>query len=232
MSITLAFDVYGTLIDTHGVIAKLNEIIGSKAEKFSQTWREKQLEYSFRRGLMQNYENFSVCTSNAFDYTCTFYKLSLTKEQRNTLLDSYRTLPAFSDVKDTLISLKKSGFRIYAFSNGSQGVVETLLEAAGLKDFFIGVVSVDDIKSFKPDPAVYNYFLKKTGVSNKDAWLISSNSFDVMGAISSGMNAAWLQRSERNIYDPLGNEPTVIVKSLLDIEEQLSDYAFAGKTND
>ena len=81
LSITLAFDVYGTLIDTHGVVSKLHEIIGSKAKEFSHTWREKQLEYSFRRGLMQHYENFAVCTSQALDYACKYHKVSLTREK-------------------------------------------------------------------------------------------------------------------------------------------------------
>ena len=67
MALTLAFDVYATLIDTHGVIVALEKHVGAKAHDFSRTWREKQLEYSFRRGLMQNYENFAVCTSNALD---------------------------------------------------------------------------------------------------------------------------------------------------------------------
>ncbi len=69
MVTTLAFDVYGTLIDTNGVIIALEKHVGNKASEFSRTWREKQLEYSFRRGLMQNYENFDICTSNALDYT-------------------------------------------------------------------------------------------------------------------------------------------------------------------
>jgi len=80
MSKTLAFDVYGTLIDTDGVVSALQNLIGDKAKQFSHTWREKQLEYSFRRGLMKNYENFSVCTSDALNYTCAFYEINLTKE--------------------------------------------------------------------------------------------------------------------------------------------------------
>ncbi len=65
MPITIAFDVYGTLIDTHGVVSKLHKILGDRAEVFSHTWRKKQLEYSFRQGLMQNYKNFAVYTSHA-----------------------------------------------------------------------------------------------------------------------------------------------------------------------
>ncbi len=224
MTITLAFDVYGTLIDTHGVVSKLQEIVGNKAKEFSRTWRDKQLEYSFRRGLMQNYENFAVCTSNALDYTCTYYKIPLTKEQKHELRDSYRTLPAFKDVEDGLARLKAANFRIYAFSNGNADAVETLLVAAGIRDFFLGVVSVDDLKSFKPNPAVYSYFLRKSGASGSSAWLISSNPFDVIGAISAGMYAAWVRRSQEAIFDPWGIEPTITVGSLCDLNEQIVGY--------
>ena len=105
MNTTLAFDVYGTLIDTNGVVAALQELVNDKAKSFSQTWRDKQLEYSFRRSLMQNYEDFGVCTSQALDYTCAFHKVSLTDAQKTELLGIYRVLPAFSDVKEGLTLL-------------------------------------------------------------------------------------------------------------------------------
>ncbi|VAW36408.1 (S)-2-haloacid dehalogenase I [hydrothermal vent metagenome] len=221
MSVTLAFDVYGTLIDTHGVVSNLEKILGAKAKEFSHTWREKQLEYSFRRGLMQNYENFAVCTSHALDYTCKYYKVSLTKEQEHELLNGYRTLPAFKDVEDGLARLKAANFRLYAFSNGSADAVESLLIAAGVRDFFLGVVSVDDLKSFKPNPAVYSHFLRESEASGSNAWLISSNPFDVIGAISAGMRAAWVQRSREVIFDPWGIEPTITVGSLGELYEKI-----------
>ena len=133
MSITLAFDVYGTLIDTHGVVETLQDIIGSKASAFSNTWRDKQLEYSFRRGLMQNYASFAVCTSDALDYTCSYYNTPLTDEQKSDLLALYRVLPAFKDVKEGLARLQAAGFRLYAFSNGSTDALEMLFEAAGIR---------------------------------------------------------------------------------------------------
>jgi 2-haloacid dehalogenase len=221
MSKTLAFDVYGTLIDTDGVVSALQKLIGSKAKQFSHTWREKQLEYSFRRGLMKNYENFSVCTSDALNYTCAFYKINLTKEQKKILLESYRTLPAFKDVEDSLAKLKEKNYRLFAFSNGSADAVETLLVAAGIRDYFLGVVSADDIKSFKPNPAVYHHFLRESEACGNDSWLISSNSFDVIGAISAGMRAAWVQRSKDTIFDPWRVEPTIIVDNLGELYEKI-----------
>lgn len=221
MSEILAFDVYGTLIDTHGVVSKLKEFIGVKAQDFSQTWREKQLEYSFRRGLMQNYQNFGVCTSQALEYTCSYYKIILSNEHKQEILDCYRTLPAFKDVQQGLVRLKDAGYRLYAFSNGSAEAVNTVLVAAGIKDFFLAVVSVDDLRSFKPNPAVYSHFLRESGASGSNAWLISSNPFDVIGAISAGMRAAWVQRSKEAIFDPWGIEPTLTVESIGELQVKL-----------
>lgn len=221
MAVTLAFDVYGTLIDTHGVVAKLRDIVGDRARDFSSTWRDKQLEYSFRRGLMQNYENFAVCTRDALDYTCSRYATEMTPVQKQALLDVYRELPAFDDVHDALTGLSARDCRSYAFSNGSEDAVEALLSTAGIRDLFHGVVSCDDLRTFKPNPAVYAYFLTRAQASASEAWLISGNPFDVIGAISAGMRGAWVQRSDDAIFDPWGIEPTVTVKRLGELADRI-----------
>ena len=219
--ITLAFDVYGTLIDTHGVVVMLGKHVGDKASEFSRIWREKQLEYSFRRGLMQNYENFARCTSNALDYTCAYLKATLSQKDKQELLDAYTVLPAFDDVAEGLAGAMNSGFRMFAFSNGSADAVETLLKHACLRNYFIDIVSVDEIKSFKPNPGVYSHFLRRAGASGTSAWLISSNPFDVIGAISSGMRAVWVKRSPEALFDPWGIEPTLTVTSLLQLAPEI-----------
>lgn len=221
MAITLAFDVYGTLIDAQGVVVALENYVGSKAAEFSRVWRDKQLEYSFRRGLMGNYENFSVCTSNALDYTSSYFKVQLSQKDKEGLLGEYRVLPAFGDVEEGLVRAKKSGFRMFAFSNGSADAVETVLKNAGIREYFIGVVSVDEMKSYKPNPAVYGHFLSRAGALGANAWLISSNPFDVIGAISFGMRAAWVKRSPDALFDPWGIEPTLTVNSFLNLAEQI-----------
>jgi len=221
MAVTLAFDVYGTLIDTHGVVAKLEEIVGDHATDFSATWRDKQLEYSFRRGLMQNYENFAVCTRDALDYTCDRYGLAIGQEDKQALLDIYRELPAFDDVEGALADLAARDCRLFAFSNGSAEAVETLLSAASIRDRFLGVVSCDDVRSFKPNPAVYAHFLRQAQATGDEAWLISGNPFDVIGAISAGMRGAWVCRTKDAIFDPWGIEPTITVTSLAELADGL-----------
>lgn len=218
---TLAFDVYGTLIDTNGVVNLLEKFVGKKAKAFSATWRDKQLEYSFRRGHMQNYVSFAVCTKQALDYTCIFYKEDLSSKQKDELMAIYAILPSFDEVKEALEKFKEKGFRLFAFSNGKKQAVEKLLETAGISKLFLGVVSVDDIKTFKPSPGAYAHFLRSANAKSGDSWLISSNSFDVTGAVSAGMKAAWIQRSSEAIFDPWEIEPSVKASSLLDLVDKI-----------
>ena len=223
MAITLAFDVYGTLIDTHGVVVELEKYIGAQAAAFSQTWRDKQLEYSFRRGLMQRYDKFSVCIKDAFEYTCTYYKVQLEQQAKESILNAYRILPAFEDVKEGLEKAKSAGFQLFAFSNGSAEMVRTLLSNAFLTSYFLDVVSVDEVRSFKPDPAVYQHFLKRAGVSAHNAWLISGNPFDVLGAMACGMRGAWVKRSPEAVFDPWGITPTVTINNLRDLTQMITE---------
>ena len=214
MSLTLGFDIYGTLIDTHGLIGELTPLVGSQSIEFSRVWREKQLEYSFRRGLMRDYQHFGVCTRDALNYTDEFMQTGLSEEAKSNLLAMYRKLPAFSDVAENLQKISAKGFRLFAFSNGTPDAVDSLLNHAGIAHYFEGIVSVDPQQSFKPNPDIYHYFLKTTKSTAEQSWLVSSNPFDVIGAVNIGMNAAWLKRSSSVVFDPWGIEPTKRIQSL------------------
>lgn len=221
MQTTLAFDVYGTLIDTNGVVDTLRNFIGARAEQFSAMWRSKQLEYSFRRGLMQDYVDFGVCTQQALDFTCRALQIDLTLKQKENLLALYLILPAFPEVAKGLKKLKQKGFRVFAFSNGAENSLKTLLANAGIADLFEALVSVDDLKTFKPSPASYAHFRRKSGAIGTETWLISCNSFDILGAHASGMKTAWVHRDQSAFLDPWGIKPTLEVTDVIDFAEKL-----------
>ena len=223
MKYTIAFDVYGTLINTSGVFTSLEKMIGDKAKPVMDTWRNKQLEYSFRRGLMNKFVDFSVCTKDALEFSCKTFKVNLSDAQKSALMNEYKALPSFPDVKKGLQRLKEDGHKLYAFSNGSANAVSNLLINAEIINLFDGVVSVEDVKMFKPSPKVYEHFNKKTASTNSDSWLISSNPFDVIGATSYGMKTAWVQRTQESIFDPWGIEPTTIIKGINELSENLNN---------
>ncbi|WP_028303374.1 haloacid dehalogenase type II [Oceanospirillum maris] len=220
----LAFDVYGTLIDTQGVLAALAQVMGDAAPAFSKQWREKQLEYSFRRGLMRDYVDFSVCTRNALDYACLALKQPLEESTRQELMAVYKTLPAFPDALAGLKAAKEAGITCYAFSNGSASAVEGLLQHAGILDYFTGVISVESLQTFKPNPDVYQYLLNTAETKADNAWLISSNPFDVLGALNHGMKTAWVKRSDEAIFDPWGEEPTVVISNLTELVSSVDSH--------
>ncbi|NTV98097.1 MAG: haloacid dehalogenase type II [Chlorobiaceae bacterium] len=214
MQKTIAFDIYGTIIDTQGITGMLEKHAGFKAGAFSQLWRQKVLEYSFRRGLMRMYRDFGVCTAQALDYTILVFGISLSNAEKNELLDAYRELPVFDDVEAGLEEAKNAGFGIYAFSNGKAADVAHLLDHAGIGGYFIDIVSVDELGTFKPDPEVYRHFLLRTSSERENTWLVSSNPFDVLGAAAAGMKSAWVRRSSAVIMDPWEIAPDLTVEKL------------------
>ena len=149
------------------------------------------------------------------------FQTDMSSSQKEALLDEYTVLPTFPEVNTGLQNLKKSGHRLFAFSNGSKKAVSKLLTVAKIIDHFDGIVSVEDVSTFKPNPLVYSHFNTKTNSTKSDSWLISSNPFDVIGAISYGMRSAWIQRSEDLIFDPWGVEPTIVVSGISDLSLKL-----------
>jgi 2-haloacid dehalogenase len=223
MSLTLGFDIYGTLIDPHGVVEELTRHLGGRANDFSQVWRQKQLEYTFRRGLMRRYENFVVCTRNALDYTDLLLQTGLDETTKQSLMQAYRVLPAYEDVKQSLQLLDDKGYRLFALSNGLADAVQQLLEHAGIDQFFEGVVSVDSLQTYKPNPDVYHHFVETTHSKLDQCWLVSSNAFDVIGAVSIGMKAAWLERFDGMVFDPCEFEPSLTINSLAELVTKIKN---------
>ncbi len=217
MSVIVAFDIYGTLIDPHGIAVELQQLIGEKAPEFSRHWRDKQLEYTFRRGLMRRYVDFSICTRQALDYCDTVFGTQLTGANKQHLIQHYGRLPAFADVETGLGALQQNGIQMVAFSNGTAEGVRGLLQQAGILDFFADVISVDEIGSYKPDPAVYHHCLSRVGTGAENCWLVSSNSFDILGAAAVNMPTAWVRRDPGVAFDPWEIRPTASIEQLTDL---------------
>jgi 2-haloacid dehalogenase len=218
MSPVLAFDVYGTLIDTAGVVERLRALGVDHAPGFSDAWRQKQLEYAFRRAAMGAYQDFTACTRHALDYVCALRGVELAAGERDDLMALYLRLPPFPEAEGALFSLRRAEYPLYAFSNGPRRDLETLLGQAGLAEHFVDLVSVDEVRSFKPDPRVYRHMLKRVGGTPGRTWLVSSNPFDLVGAGSLGLPTAWVRRSPALPFDPWGPAPTVTVSDLSRLE--------------
>jgi 2-haloacid dehalogenase len=214
---TLAFDIYGTLIDPHAIATRLRNYLGDRAIPFSQLWRTKQLEFSFRRGLMRDYADFSVVTRDALEYTDSTLDAGLSEAAREILLDDYTRLDAYSDARETMTVLRDQGRRLYAFSNGHPRDLQKLLTHAGIAELLDGIVSVHDVESFKPDPKVYEHFCHSTNSEPAETRLVSSNGFDIAGARACGWRTAWVQRDAGAVFDGWGPGPDTTISRLAEL---------------
>ncbi len=217
----LAFDVYGTLIDPFHMEEHLRAAFGEKAKEASELWRAKQLEYSFRRALMKKYQPFDACTAQALRFVSAQFGIPLSEEAQKKLMEEYLRLPAFPDVTAALDTLARQGFPIAACSNGTESAVRSVLHHAGVLERFSKIVSVDPIRTFKPDPAVYENLVAELRARRDMVWLISSNPFDVIGAKSCGLRAVWVQRDPKRVFDPWEFEPGLVVQGLAELPGKL-----------
>jgi 2-haloacid dehalogenase len=212
----LAFDVYGTLVDVHGIEKTVEPFLSAQSSVFIARWREKTLDYAFRRGLMQHYVDFSECGRQALDFVDAEMRTRLMPEQKKALLESQEQLPAFPDATRALARLRENQQLLVAFSNGTTKAVNQILTAAQLAGYFSQIISVDDLRTFKPSPAVYAYLTRSVAADAKSVWLISSNAWDVIGAKSAGLRAVWVRRNSDQLFDPWGIEPDGTVKDLIE----------------
>ncbi|HEY3586441.1 MAG TPA: haloacid dehalogenase type II, partial [Myxococcaceae bacterium] len=217
----IGFDVYGTLVDPLGMDAALREHVGDLAERFAVTWRERQIDWTFRRALMGRYVDFDVVTRDAFRVTSAMLGVDLRTAEAG-LLDIYRRLPAFADAAEGLVRLAELGHRLVAFSNGVGATLRGLLTHARLMPPLSDVVSVDEVRTYKPSPAVYQHLVARGGETADRTWLVSSNAWDVLGAKSAGLRAAWVRRSPRVHWDGGGiAEPDMEVANLNELPDRL-----------
>jgi 2-haloacid dehalogenase len=189
------FDAYGTLFDVHAAIGRHRAAAGPDADRLSELWRTKQLEYTWTLTLAGHYQNFWSLTERALDYAMARVP-SVDRRLKPALLDCYRTLDAFADAADALAVLKARGARTAILSNGSPDMLGSAVTAAGLQKNLDAVLSVDAIRIYKPRPEVYALVIDRFEIAASDIVFASSNRWDVMGAAAFGFRTAWINRGE------------------------------------
>lgn len=188
------FDAYGTLFDVHAAIARHRAAAGAEADRFSEIWRTKQLEYTWTMTLAGRYVDFWTLTQRALDYAFTRVP-SVDRALRPQLLEAYLRLDAFADAPKALAELKRRGARLAILSNGSPPMLDAAVEASGIGGLLDGVFSVASTRVYKPRSEVYALVTDAFRISAQDVIFVSSNRWDVMGAAAFGFRPIWVNRA-------------------------------------
>jgi 2-haloacid dehalogenase len=207
------FDAYGTLFDVHSVVEAGRAITADPAT-LSATWRQKQLEYTWLRALMDRYEDFWAVTEAALRYAIRRLGLPAGEAEIRRLLEAYLSLACFPEVKPALERLRGRPRAI--LSNGTPRMLEAAVAASGLAGALEHVLSVDAVKTYKPSPRVYALGPERLGVPAADLLFVSGNAWDVAGAQAFGYRVAWCNRTGAP-EEELGLKPDIVSRSLEDL---------------
>ena len=175
-----------------------------------------QLEYTFLRTLMDRYKDFWQITEDSLDKSMKVYKIdnSLKKE----LLNLYKKLSVFPEVKQTLIKLKEKKLKLAILSNGTPTLLNGLVNSNNLNDLFDDIFSIDEVKVYKPSPKVYEMPIKKYKIKKNEVAFLSANTWDVSGGGNYGYNPVWVNRNN-NIFDNLDFKPIYEIQNLKELEK-------------
>jgi len=188
------FDAYGTLFDVHAAIGRHRAAAGPDADRFSEIWRQKQLEYSWILTLAGHYADFWTLTRRALDYA--FARVpSVDRALRPKLLDAYLELLAYPDARAAVAALKARGLYTAILSNGSPAMLKAAVNASGMAELLDAVLSVDAVRMFKPRGEVYALVTARFSLKPEEVVFVSSNRWDVMGAAAFGFRPLWVNRA-------------------------------------
>lgn len=218
----VVFDAYGTLLDVHSALRRVlaehagaaaHPLAGASSQPFSLLWRDKQLAYTWLRNAMRAHADFAQVTADALDHALATFGLGDATELRSALLAAYRRLDAYPEVPPALSRLAATGLPLAVLSNGTPGMLQEGLEAAGIARHLAAVISVEEIGVFKPAPEVYALATRHFGITAREVLFLSANGWDVHGAATFGCTVIHVDR-QGAVAEGLPGAPTLKIADL------------------
>ena len=200
----IVFDAYGTLFDVNSAAEKCKEKIGDKWESFANYWRTTQLEYTWLRSLMRRHKDFWQVTEDSLDKSMKAFKID--SSMKNKLLDLYKALSTYPEVKEVLNKLKEKDCKLSILSNGTPALLNQLVKSNNLEDLFNDIFSIEEVGIYKPDSKVYDMPINKYKIKPNEIAFLSANTWDVSGGGNYGYNAVWVNRN-KSTFDNLDYLP-------------------------
>ena len=214
----VVFDAYGTLFDVNSAAEKCKDKIGAEWETFANFWRTTQLEYTWLRSLMKRHKNFWDVTEDSLDKSMKVFNIN--KNMKNELLNLYKILSPYPEVKEVLEDLKKKNFKLAILSNGTPDLLNELVESNKLNNLFDDLFSIEEVKIYKPDPRVYELPIKKYKIKSDEITFLSANTWDVSGGGNFGYNSIWVNRND-SVFDILDFEPKNEISNLTQLLDKV-----------
>jgi len=216
---TVTFDSYSTLVDVDAVERALADRVDDP-EPVSAHWRTRSLEYTMVANHLDEYEPFYEVNRKALQHALDVEGIDLDPETRDEILAAYHELDVFEDVRDGIDGLTEAGYDCYVLSNGNPEMLESMVDHCGIDDLLTGVVSADELQTFKPSVELYEHAADRTGTPVDEIAHVSALWFDVQGAQHAGMQGVRLDR-KGDPWERFGPAPDLTVETIDELHAAL-----------
>lgn len=213
----IVFDAYGTLFNVQSIQARLVSHFGANATAIGATWRQKQLEYTWLRSLMNRYKHFDALTMDALAFACEKEGQLLSAEVKKDLMEAYKALDVFPEVPNAL-SILQANCKLAILSNANHSLLQAATRYNKIETYFDAIMSAEEVGQFKTMPILYDLATQKMDLSPEEIAFVSSNTWDVAGAKSFGLNVIWVRRNN-TLIEKLDFPPDYQVDNLSQIKE-------------
>lgn len=218
---TIAFDSYGTIVDTTTVQEPLADYV-EEPELVAKLWRERSLMYAMVANAIEEYDSFYGMNRTALRYALDFVGADADEDDREAILSTYHELDVFDDAVPGMERLRDMGYDLYVVSNGNYEMLDSLIEGTGLDELIDGAISVDDVETFKPTAEPYRHAADEIGTPIEEIAFVAAGWWDVPGAIHAGMQGVWINRQD-TIWGPYETEPDLTIDTFDDLADELEE---------
>jgi 2-haloacid dehalogenase len=216
----LFFDVNETLLDLTEVRNSVIKALEGGDEVVS-LWFEMMLHYSLVANASDEYHNFADIGTAVLQMLAKQRGIAMNQASAEEVLQPIRTIPPHPEVPKALEKLNAHGYRLAALTNSPREGMEQQLHNAGISTYFERQFSVEDIGLYKPDRHVYRWAAQQMQVAPEECLFIAAHGWDIAGAMSAGMKAAFLNRPGQQLY-PLAPNPGYIEQDLAQLATMLT----------
>jgi 2-haloacid dehalogenase len=217
---TVTVDSYGTLVDPSAAEKALADRVADP-KPVSDLWRSRSLMYTMVGNAIDFYQPFYEMNRDALQYALDTHDVDITTDERDAILEVYHELDVFDDVREGIARLHDGGFSVYVVSNGNPAMLASMVEAADITDLITDTISAQEVETFKPEPEIYRHAAARVGTPIDRIVHTAGPSFDVLGAMHAGMQAAWLNRENVPWESFSGREPDIEIDSFHELADAL-----------
>lgn len=216
----ISFDSFTTLVDVQASTASALESHLDDPLPVVKLWRHRAIEYRMVSTFTDKYESYEETTREALEYSLAAHGINLNEEIVDEIAGVFFDLNVYDDVTESMRTLRAEGYELSIVSNGTPRLLNQIKHDAGISNLIKNTISAHEIQTYKPAAEFYEHAADRMQTAIDDILHVTAPWYDVYGAMAAGMQAVWVNRSDRP-WEAFDGTPDASVGSLKNIPDLL-----------